>query len=151
MMEIDVAGERSMWAEVFSTAIRDFRSKVTAAKKGKRSIMMDGHQEIIGSVDQEMRHARMYFSSTDAELVADYAGIEINLPAIMAMIDTPVGNPFARDYQQGKGVKRFHDRRVLLAPKVIAMRDAGTPVRDIANNLNISPKLIYRIFDEAAA
>ena len=149
MSNQDVRGESGMWAEVFSTAIREHRNKVTAAKKLKRSIMMNGHQEIIGSVEQELQYARMYFTSPDAALIADYAGIEINLPAIMALIDTPCGNPFSREYSAG--ATKAAENRKALAPKIKEMREKGMTVRDISDALKMSQRTLYRITEEASA
>lgn len=71
------SGERSMWSAVLLTVLSDYnRDYWRAIKNG-------------GAVEHVLADVRRYFASRDGRIVASCAGVEINLPNIIATISLP--------------------------------------------------------------
>lgn len=82
-------GERQLWAEVASQAIRDHAKMIEAAREGRRVIVLDGDsgQRLIGTTEEEIERARSYFTGSDWREVADCAGLNVGVEQIMSALD----------------------------------------------------------------
>lgn len=148
-------GMRGLWAAVLWMAIREYRVRVDAARKGKRSASIDGSRMQLMSVDAEIRFAREYFSGPDAAHIAEMAGFTINVPKVMAEVTRERGRSVYaranRDYSQMSSVVEARKAREQITPTVIKLHRKQIPMRHIAFKLGVGDGIVQRIIREAGA
>ena len=56
---------RGLWVSVLEMTIRDYKSRIQAAKRRDRWASIDGVMQQVMSLETEILYARLYFTSDD--------------------------------------------------------------------------------------
>ena len=124
---------RSLWVSVLEMTIRDYKSRIQAARRRDRWASIDGVMQQVMSLETEILYARLYFTSDDGRDVMEMAGYGHQPQRIMDYLTGELDQPIKeRDRQIAK---MFRD---------------GVPVAELSKAFQLVPKSIRTIVGAAA-
>ena len=128
-----VEAMRNLWVSVLEMTIRDYKSRIQAARRRDRWASIDGVMQQVMSLETEILYARLYFTSDDGRDVMEMAGYGHQPQRIMDYLTGDLEQPI-----------KERDR------EIARMFRNGVPINDLSKAFQLQPKSIRTIVGAAA-